>query len=213
MSASDADLLNSTATVTTALARHTRTADERLTLLIVRMTYIAFSFFIACFYFAQTYLQILNQNNLWKPHGITHPGSALGFAEMLLIEIGGLVYFWAQWSGLYRRNFGRLATGLWVAAACGLISVILHIIEFYKLGFGPTDGGYASVFIGTEGVFTGMLILTVIVLFGMANRARLGLFTTSGIAVEAFGEWWGWIAGVALLNFLALYVQPFFPIA
>ena len=62
----------------------------------------------------------------------------------------------------------------------------------------------------------GILLLGVVVtliLFGVANRARLGLFRESGVAVEAFGEFVGWMSAIALLNFLALYVQPFFPSA
>jgi hypothetical protein len=212
-SASDANLLDQTAGVTTALARHTRTLDDRLTLLAMRMTYIALTFFVVCFYFALTYLQIVNEHGLWKPSTLHQPNLALGITEMALVLIGGVVYFAGQWLGLYRRNFSRLQIGLWVAALLGFISIILHVAELHTPGFSLQDGGYASVFVGAEGVYTVLLIVAVLVLVGLANRARLGLFRQSGIAIEAFGEFWGWMAAIALLNFLALYVQPFFPSA
>lgn len=200
-------------TVSKAGARMVRSGDHRLTLLAVRMLIASMSFFFACFYFAQVYLQIVNENGLWLPPGVNHPAIAIGLVEVVLLLAAGLIYFWAQWAGLYTRNFARLQLGLWVAALCSVISVIVHIIELHAPGFSLQGGGYVSVFISLEGTFTVVLILTTIVLLGMANRARLGLFRESGVAVEAFGEFFGWLCAIALMNFLALYVQPFFPSA
>ena len=206
------DPLEATAGVASSLARETRSLDDRLTLIATRMTIVSLSFFFACFYFAQTYLQLINQNGMWKPAGLDHPSAVIGGLELGLMLASGLAYFGAQWAGLYRRNFRRLTLGLWIAFFLGLGALGVHIAEFYKLGFGPQAGGYASVFIATEGVFTGLLVVAVLVLFGVANRARLGYYQASGIAVEAFGEFWGWMSAIALMSFLALYVQPFFPI-
>lgn len=200
-------------TVSRAGARTVTSLDHRLTLLAVRMAIASLSFFFACFYFAQIYLQLINQNNLWLPRGVNHPLSAYGVLETGLVLVAGLVYFWGQWSGLYQNNFARLKLSLWVAALLTLIAFVVHIIELHNPGFSLQAGGYASVFIATEGTFTFVLGITALVLLGLANRARLGLFAQSGVAIEAFGEYFGWISAIALINFLALYVQPFFPIA
>jgi hypothetical protein len=187
--------------------------DDRLTLLGARMTIVALSFFFACFYFAQIYLQLVNENGKWLPQGVTHPSWTLGILEMGLVLGAGIVYFGAQWLGLYQRNFRRLSLGLMVATVLMVASCILHIAELHNPGFSLQGGGYVSVFIALEGTFTVFLILTTIVLFGMANRARAGLFGRSAVAVEAFGEYLGWVAAIALMNFLVLYVQPFFQTA
>jgi hypothetical protein len=186
-------------------ARHIRTLDDRLTLLLSRMTYVALSF-----YFALFYLQLINQNGLWKPTGIDHPASWIGVVQTAAVLIAGLAYFWGQWAGLYQRNFQVLQIGLWVATLLCIVADVVHIIELHTPGFSLQGGGYVSVFIATEGTFTVLLILTTLVMLGMANRARLGLFAQSGIAVEAFGEFFGWLSAIAMINFLALYVQPFF---
>lgn len=199
------------ATVSGTGARTIRSHDDRLTLLATRMVLASLTFFFACFYFAQIYLQILNQNGMWLPIGVDHPASAYGVIETGLILIAGLVYFGGQWLGLYKRNFARLTVALWIAAALTVVSVIVHVIELKNPGFTLQAGGYASVFIITEGLFTVILAVTSIVFLGIANRARLGLFTHTGVAVEAFGEYFGWISAIALINFLALYIQPFFP--
>jgi hypothetical protein len=202
-----------TDTVSSVGSRTIRGLDDRLTLLAARMTIVALSFFFACFYFAQVYLQLVNENGQWLPKGVTHPSWTLGILEMGLVQVAGLVYFGGQWLGLYRRDFGRLTFGMMVATLLMVVSCILHIAELHNPGFSLQGGGYVSVFISLEGPFTVFLIVTTILLFGMANRARAGLFERSGVAVEAFGEYFGWVAAVALLNFLALYVQPFFQTA
>lgn len=205
--------LNSAATtVSGAGARHVRSIDDRLAILVSRMTYTSLSFFFACFYFGMVYLQLINQNGQWKPPGVDHPATWLGVSEMALVLAAGIVYFWAQWAGLYRRNWSVLSTGLWIAAILTVLAIIPHIIELHDPGFSLQGGGYVSIFIATEGIFTVLLIITAAVLLGVANRARLGLFRESGVAVEAFGEYFGWFSAIALANFLALYVQPFFPI-
>ncbi|MGH2441763.1 MAG: hypothetical protein ACRDFX_01195 [Chloroflexota bacterium] len=206
----DSSVLKPTAESATRGARYARSTDERLTLLAVRMVYVSLSFFAACYYFALMYLQIVNENGQWKPAGIDHPASWIGASEMGLVLVAGVVYFWGQWGGLYKRNFSRLGSGVGLAALLGVAAVVIHIYELYHLGFVSSGGGYVSVFIGMEIIFTVILFLSVVALLGVANRARLGLFQKSGIAVEAFGEFWGWVSAIALLNFLALYVQPFF---
>ncbi|MGI8825434.1 MAG: hypothetical protein ACR2JC_07295 [Chloroflexota bacterium] len=212
MSASEAGAVNPAAEMTGAAVR-SRTLDDRLTLVAIRMTYVSLTFFFASFYFGQVYLQLINEHGMWKPKGVDHPAIALGALELGLVLASGLVYFWGQWAGLYTRNFTRLHLGLWVAALLGALAVIPHVIELHHPGFSLQAGGYASVFIAIEGVYTPLLVVAVIALLGVANRSRLGLFRESGIAIEVFGEFWGWMCAIALLNFLALYVQPFFPIA
>jgi hypothetical protein len=206
--------LDSTAeTISGSGARLVQNVDHRLTLLMVRMTMVSLSFFFACFYFAQIYLQLLNQNNLWLPKGINHPASAYGVIETGCLLLAGLIYFWGQWAGLYRGELARLRLALWAGFLLTVISFAVHIIELHNSGFSLQGGGYVSVFVATEGTFTALLFFSCLAFFGMANRARLGLFNRGGIAVEAFGEYYGWLSAIALINFLALYVQPFFPSA
>lgn len=191
-----------------------RTLDNRLTVLSSRMLYISASFFFASFYFGLVYLQIVNENNMWLPRGVDHPPTWIGVSEMALILIAGLAYFWGQWYGLYRQKLSNLTLSLWAAAVLTLISAIIHVIELHRPGFSLQGGGYVSLFITIEGVFTFFLVATALVLFGFAIRASKGLFTGgAGAGVEALGEWYGWLSAIALFNFLALYVQPFFPIA
>lgn len=206
------DARDSAGVTATDLAGPTPSLDDRLTLLQVRMTYVAIAFGVAAFFFALVYLQLINENSYWLPRNVHQPTLLVGVFEVGLVIASGLVYFWGQWAGLYKRNFQVLNLGMWVAALLGLAAIGFHIYELAHPGFGGGHSGYGSVFVVTESVLTVLLSLTVIVLLGVANRARLGRFSESGIGVEAFGELWGFMSAVALLVFLGLYVQPFFPI-
>jgi hypothetical protein len=188
-----------------------RSLDDQLALLVSRMTYVALSVFFASFYFAELYLQLIDQNRSWKPPGIDHPATWLGVSEAALVLAACLLYVWGQRVGMYRRNWNVLNAGLRGAGLLTVLAIVPHVIELHAPGFSLQSGAYASVFIALESVFTVLLVITALVLLGIINRARLGRFRGSGIAVEAFGEYFEWFAAIALLNFLTLYVQPFLP--
>ena len=65
---------------------------------------------------------------------------ALTVASALLVRLGVVDHRAA------RRQQWRLK-GL-LALAVGLLAVVLQFVEWFSAGFGPADGGYASVFIG-----------------------------------------------------------------
>ena len=117
-----ADALDSASSAASALARETRSLDDRITLLATRMLYVALTFMLACFYFAFVYLDLINQNGFWKPAALVQrPSEWFGLVEVGLIIVAGLVYVWAQWGGLYRRNWSTLNLGLWAAGIPGAL--------------------------------------------------------------------------------------------
>ena len=106
----------------------------------------ATAFFFLAFIFAYFYLRSLNNAHLWLPKHVD-PSVTLGtlvmaltVASALLVRLGMLDH------RAGRRSQWRLK-GL-VALAAGLIAVVLQFVEWTSAGFGPADGGYASVYIG-----------------------------------------------------------------
>ena len=116
----------------------------------------ATAFFFIDFLFAYFYLRSLNNGGLWRPSHVD-PSLALGTASTSCVVAGAV----AVWLGLQDQRAGRRAAwrlkggvGLaFVAAAIGL-----QVAEWATQGFGPTDGGYASVYVG----WTGMLFVFLI---------------------------------------------------
>ncbi len=117
----------------------------------VRITAAATIFLFLAFAFAYFYLRALNSNHDWRPPHIS-PGQGYGIA-MLVCVLGSIAAFWVGrrtlQTGLERP--WRIAAG--AAVALGLAALGVQAAQFANLGFGPTDGGYASVFLGWSGVF------------------------------------------------------------
>jgi heme/copper-type cytochrome/quinol oxidase subunit 3 len=189
-----------------------RTVDERLTLVAVRMLILAGTFGFAAWFFAQAFLQIVNENNKWLPVTLQRPLAA-GTLQIIVMVASWLVYLWAQYGALRSGNFRWLNRALWLSGVLGLIALGIQVNILHNPGFTLQDGGYASVFVGMEGVITALLLFSLIVLFGLANRARLGLFQETGVAIEGFGEWWMWLTGISAFAYANLYVVPFLHLA
>ena len=106
----------------------------------------ATAFFFIAFVFAYFYLRSLNNGNMWKPSGVDAsvawgtPVIVCYAASALLVRLG-----LADHRAL-RRDQWRLK-GL-VALLVGLAGLVLQVIAWTHQGFGPTDGGFASVYFG-----------------------------------------------------------------
>jgi heme/copper-type cytochrome/quinol oxidase subunit 3 len=98
------------------------------------------------FFFAYFYLRALNSNGLWHPKHV-EPSMTLGTLSTACWVAGAL----ALWLGVRDRRADRRAE--WrvkgaVALGIGVAAVVLQIVEWLVAGFGPADGGYASVYFG-----------------------------------------------------------------
>ena len=106
----------------------------------------ATAFFFLAFVFAYFYLRSLNNAGMWRPKHVD-PSVAWGtvivacvVASALLTQLG-LADHRAD-----RRSQWRLK-GL-VALVLGLLALVLQVVAWTTLGFGPSDGGFASVYFG-----------------------------------------------------------------
>jgi heme/copper-type cytochrome/quinol oxidase subunit 3 len=116
----------------------------------------ATGFFFIGFVFAYFYLRTIDASSVWRPNGVNPSvtlgtlGTAtlVGAAVMLRIGLGQQRRgHRAQW-----RREGTLALALLVA------TIALQIAEWSAQSFGPTQGAYASVFIGWSGVLFAFVI-------------------------------------------------------
>lgn len=113
----------------------------------------AAAMFFLAFIFAYFYLRSLNSNDLWKPKGVD-PSLTLGTLATAAWVLGAA----ALWLGLRDRRADQRSQ--WrvkgaVALALGIVGITLQIAAWFSVGFGPTEGGYASVYFG----WTGFIVL------------------------------------------------------
>lgn len=118
----------------------------------------ATAFFFFAFVFAYFYLRSLNQAHLWHPHTVKAP-VALGTVTTLLVVASAAVA-WASAGRLRGGDERAWRTGGLAALVLGVAAVVVQIVEWTSIGFGPTDGGYASVFVGWTSLFMLFLVGT-----------------------------------------------------
>ena len=136
--------------------------------------------------------------------GITG-GGLTGFGIVILLCVGGAAG--AALAGFHLRR------ALWRTAAIAalllsLAAVALQAAQFASLGFGPTDGGYASVFVGWTGTFTIFLLGAC---YWLATAVAEGRHRSAGpdlrpASVEAAGFVLLVLAAIELAAFILLYL-------
>ena len=106
----------------------------------------ATAFFFVAFLFAYFYLRSLNNGGMWKPAGIdasTGWGTAVVICYVLsalLVRLGLIDH------RALRRSQWRVKGG--IALLVGVVGLVLQAVAWTQQGFGPTDGGFASVYFG-----------------------------------------------------------------
>ncbi len=101
----------------------------------------AAAFFFISFVFAYFYLRSLDTHNDWKI-GSVNPSIGLGVAIVVVLALSAVALRAAATQPELTVRAGAAALALVILA------VVLQVIQWTTLGFGPASGGYASVFIG-----------------------------------------------------------------
>jgi heme/copper-type cytochrome/quinol oxidase subunit 3 len=174
-------------------------------------------FFFLGPFFAYLYLRSLNSLDQWRPAGIDPP-QILGAAIMVLAVASSVALVLAA------RAFGAAAHGRWLplgwlALALGLGSVALQVVEYFRLGFGPTDGGYASVFVtwtALTALFTlaTMVWLETLLAYGLRVRGQASggeddpRSPSSLIRprLSALAFYWAFVAALVVVMWIFLYL-------
>ncbi|HEX3910778.1 MAG TPA: hypothetical protein VHW67_08765 [Solirubrobacteraceae bacterium] len=176
----------------------------------------ATTFFFLAFVFAYFYLRSLNQNHMWHPHHV-NPAKGLGGAMIACVVLSAALTIFAgrQMKQGSRRWLGVAAAGL----VFGLAAVALQCVEYTVQDFGPTDGGYASVFCAWTALYLIAVLATMYWLetqVATELRARRRPAPQDGdikgpdrlIApgLDAAVFFWGFLAGIGVLTYVVLYL-------
>jgi|SRR5436190_567706 len=106
----------------------------------------ATAFFFVAFVFAYFYLRSLNSAGMWKPKGVD-ASVGWGTAVVACYALSAvLVRLGLTDHRAFRRQQWRLK-GL-IALLIAVIGLVLQVLDWTHEGFGPADGGFASVYFG-----------------------------------------------------------------
>jgi hypothetical protein len=178
------------------------------------------AFAFAALAFAYFYLRSANNENLWRPHGITAPTGA-GAAIFALTVAGALLGI----MGVRRFRAGQALdweVAGWTTILAALVAVSLQVWQLTDLPFFPGSSGYASCFIGWAALNIALLLSGIYwleTLLARQARLRRALREDGGTALstlpaarmfrasqEGCAYYWGFIAVVATLFWVLFYV-------
>ena len=181
--------------------------QERNTWVGTRMLCAATAFLFLAFVFAYLYLASLNTAAMWRPDQLKAP-FGWGLAIMVAIVVSAGLVSYAR-SDFARTKPGAVRGSLTAGFLVGLAAVVLQVIEYTQLSFGPTDGGYASVFVGWTGLYLvtilGVMVWLEIVLASLL-RNGYGAPGSTRSDLDGVGFYWSFVAGLGVLTFVFLYL-------
>jgi heme/copper-type cytochrome/quinol oxidase subunit 3 len=170
----------------------------------------ALAFFFIAFLFAFFYLRALNTNGLWgggKPGHHVHPALTVGIIVLVCV-LGSVACVRLSLAGVRaQKSYAR--TVAIAALVLGLVAVAVQCWQYTDLGFGPGDGGFASVYLGWTGFFT---IFAFVVLVWLeillvspqsATDLRRGRFEADA---ASFSIVWTMLGVVEIAAFILLYI-------
>ena len=173
----------------------------------------AVAFFMVAFVFAYFYLRSQDPNKDWK---IGHVDPSVGFGIIILLV---LVASAILLNLAARRPELTLSAG-GAALALAMLSIVLQVIEWTTLGFGPESGGYASVFVGWTAFYS---VITLACVYWIETqvatawrRRREGVSATSAgvlsdtgviqAGLDACSFFWSFYVLNGLVLFVLLYL-------
>ena len=174
----------------------------------------AASFFFLAFVFAYFYLRSLDLSKDWKIGHNINPSIGLGVAIVVALVLS---------AALLRVSSVRpeLTVRAGVASLLLLLAaVVLQVVAWTRLGFGPASGGYASVYVGWTifyAVFALMSAYWIETQIATAwRRRRHGVAPTPADVLtdetltranlEACSFFWSFYVGIGVATFVILYV-------
>jgi heme/copper-type cytochrome/quinol oxidase subunit 3 len=169
-----------------------------------RLAAAATLFVFFCPFFAYFYLRTLNTAGMWRPAGLSPP-AGFGVAIMVLFAGSSVLLCVAAYSARL-RGWRALVAG---SLALGVAGVVLQVVEYSHLSFGPSDGGYASVFLAwtalTAVVALGVMVwLETLLAFGLRHREIPAWVLRP--RVEGLAFYWAFIVALSFVMWVVLYL-------
>lgn len=161
--------------------------------------------FFFCFVFAYFYLRSLDNNGLWRPEGV-NPPDGYGVAITAAFVLSAALFAYVARSARTGRRWTIVAG---VSLLLGLVGCVLQAFEYANLGFGPEDGGFASVFYGWTALFTVVALIALYrieTIFASGLRYRETETTEPPPDITPGAYYWLLLAMIAVLAWVILYL-------
>jgi heme/copper-type cytochrome/quinol oxidase subunit 3 len=168
------------------------------------MAGVTIMFFLA-FVFAYFYLRSLNNAGRWQPPRVDPP-QAYGAVIVGLFALSAAALAYADRAARSARTWLPVAG---IALALGIAGCVVQVVEYANLGFGPLDGGYASVFLGWTLLFTVFVLIAmywveIVFATGLRHRRTADAYIPHGLDAASF--YWTLLAVIGVIAWAILYL-------
>lgn len=154
-----------------------------------------------------TYFYLRTRVQEWPP-GHLAPDLRYGVASAVIFVVSIIPARWVQ-KRAPLGDRGSIRIGLIVLAAFALVLTIIRVLEFTTLNCRWSDDAYSSTLWVLIGMHSGHLITELIetlVILGIAFTDKMEGTRLADVAINS--DYWYFVVGTALLNFLFIYVLP-----
>ena len=175
----------------------------------------AVAFFMVAFVFAYFYLRAQDPDRDWKI-GHVSPSVAFGLIILLVLIASAVLLNMAARRPELTVSAGGAALGL------ALLSIVLQVVQWTTLGFGPESGGYASVFVGWTAFYTVLTLAcaywieTQVASIWRLRRGDVDRPVAAGVptpepalaeaGIRACSFFWTFYVGIGVITFVILYL-------
>jgi heme/copper-type cytochrome/quinol oxidase subunit 3 len=176
----------------------------------------ASTFFFLAFLFAYFYLRSLNESGMWHPAHVKADQTA-GAVIVGCVVLSALCAILA--GRQMKASSGRWVVSAGIAVLLGLAMVVVQCVAYTTQHFGPTDGGYASVFCAWTGLYAMAVLGTMYwleTLLATELRARRAPAASEGDIAEADKLiapgldaavfYWSFLAAIGVITWITLYL-------
>lgn len=161
----------------------------------------------AAFFAAYFFLRVVVGPATWPPEGVHLPVLIAGINTVVLVSSSFTMHYALE--AIKHNNRRGLKLGLVLTWLLGVTFLFIQINEYIHIGFGPSDGAFASIFFGLTGLH-GAHVLIGIILLTFANirafRGHFGPEQKDHLGVEVPGIYWHFIDIMWIIVFVAIYV-------
>lgn len=158
------------------------------------------------FFMAYFFIRVV-QGDPWMPEGQELPVYVALANSIILFSSSGTMH-WAL-EGVKHNNRKALKAGLVLTILLGLTFFGIQMSEWWHIGFLPKDSAQASVFFSLTGLHGAHVLVGLIILCVVANRAFKGHYgpeKEKHWGVEIPGLYWHFVDVMWLFVFTTLYV-------
>jgi heme/copper-type cytochrome/quinol oxidase subunit 3 len=176
----------------------------------------AATFFFLAYLFAYFYLRSLNESHMWHPANVK-PDQAFGAVVVACVVASALLAILA--GRQMKRHSGGWVVSAGVSLLAGLAAVGVQCVQYTSQHFGPTDGGYASVFCGWTALYAVAVLATMYWLetqvatelrarrapaAGHGDIAEVDRLIAPGLDAVVF--FWSYLAAIGVVTWVTLYL-------